>query len=155
MCELPHVSPCSNNAGKARDKIKMSVRKGLSAILVAAMCTACSGGGSAVSSAGASAAPAGTDCTGNCANATTFLTVSDVQQILSQGVAEAMAEGVNATIAVVDRVGNVLAVYRMGDPASRTVMIGTEFDAAGNPLLHTGLEGLKLPQPPGTPLSGL
>lgn len=126
----------------------MGVRRGLCSLLVAAMCAACSGGGGpAVSSAGTSAAPAGTDCSGNCANATTFLTVSDVQQILSQGVAEAMARGVNATIAVVDRVGNVLAVYRMGDPASRTVIIGTEFDAAGNALLHTGLEGIKLPQP--------
>lgn len=133
----------------------MGVRKGFCTLLIAAMCVACSGGsGPAVSSAGTSAAPAGTDCTGNCANATTFLTVSDVQQILSQGVAEAMARGVKATIAVVDRVGNVLAVYRMGMPSQHPVIIGSEFDSSGNALLHSGLEGLKLPQPSG-PLSAV
>ena len=36
-------------------------------------------------------------------------------RVIAQAVAEAQARSVNATIAVVDRVGNVLAVYRMGD----------------------------------------
>ncbi|MEE8302170.1 MAG: heme-binding protein [Candidatus Tectomicrobia bacterium] len=52
-------------------------------------------------------------CTGFCANATTFLTVQDVERIISQTVAEATARGVPATVAVVDRVGNVLGVFRM------------------------------------------
>jgi uncharacterized protein GlcG (DUF336 family) len=132
----------------------MNNRTGLCLLVLVAMCASCSGGGPAVSSAGTGAAPAGTVCTGNCANASTFLSTADVQQIISQGVAEAAARHVNATIAVVDRVGNVLAVFRMGSAASRTVVIGSEFDASGNALLHSGLEGLLLPQAAG-PLSGL
>lgn len=46
------------------------------------------------------------------------LTVADVQRIVSQAVGEAQARGRPATIAVVDRVGNVLAVFQMtGAPA--------------------------------------
>jgi uncharacterized protein GlcG (DUF336 family) len=41
------------------------------------------------------------------------LTQAQVQQVIAQGVAEAQARGVKATIAVVDRVGNVLAVFTM------------------------------------------
>ncbi|HEX3396275.1 MAG TPA: heme-binding protein [Steroidobacteraceae bacterium] len=121
-------------------------------LALAALCASCSGGG--VSAAGSSVPPANIECSGQCANAGTFLTIADVEQIISQGVAEAAARHVNATIAVVDRVGNVLAVYRMGSAASRTVIIGSEFDAAGNALLHSGLEGLRLPQGTG-PLSAL
>jgi uncharacterized protein GlcG (DUF336 family) len=41
------------------------------------------------------------------------LTIADVQKVIAQAVGEARARGAKATIAVVDRVGNVLAVYRM------------------------------------------
>ena len=41
------------------------------------------------------------------------LTVADVQKVIAQAVGEAKARNAKATIAVVDRVGNVLAVYRM------------------------------------------
>ena len=41
------------------------------------------------------------------------LTIADVQKIIAQAVGEAKARNAKATIAVVDRVGNVLAVYRM------------------------------------------
>lgn len=41
------------------------------------------------------------------------LTIADVQRIIAQAAGEAKARGAKATIAVVDRVGNVLAVYRM------------------------------------------
>lgn len=41
------------------------------------------------------------------------LSVADVQQIIAQGVAEAQARGLPGTFAVVDRVGNVLAVFAM------------------------------------------
>jgi uncharacterized protein GlcG (DUF336 family) len=41
------------------------------------------------------------------------LTVADVQKVIAQATGEAKARGAKATIAVVDRVGNVLAVYRM------------------------------------------
>ena len=131
----------------------MRVRKGFCATGFASLLTAafgallaaCGGGGPGISSVGASVSPAGIECTGNCANAGTFLNVADVQTIISQGVAEATARNALATIAVVDRVGNVLAVYRMGAPGVRQVVISSESDAAGNPLIHSGLDGLALP----------
>jgi uncharacterized protein GlcG (DUF336 family) len=113
---------------------------------------ACSGGGSAVSSAGAGAT--GINCTGSCFQTSTSLTVPDVETIIAQAVAEAKARGVNATIAVVDRVGNVLAVYRMGPPTGTNgipavpeVLISSSVDASNNPLLHSGLDGIRLPSP--------
>jgi uncharacterized protein GlcG (DUF336 family) len=124
----------------------MRAGKGFYAVIVATL-AACSGGAPSESSVGTSASPPDTQCTGNCASASTFLSVADVEQIIAQGVAEANARHVEATIAVVDRVGNVLAVYRMGDAAQRSVIIGSEFNAAGQPLLHTGLEGIELPYP--------
>ena len=48
------------------------------------------------------------------------LTVADVQRVIAQAAGEAKARGAKATIAVVDRVGNVLAVYRM--TGARTTM---------------------------------
>ena len=114
---------------------------------VSLVCTVagCGGGSPAVTSTGTN--PTGDNCSGTCASATTFLTQADVQLVLSQAVAEAKARGVNATIAVVDRVGNVLAVYRMGDAANRGVLIATNVDAAGKATLSSGLEGIKLPDP--------
>lgn len=50
------------------------------------------------------------------------LTAADVQQVVAQAVAEAKARGAPAVISVVDRVGNVLAVYQMvGAPTSVTI----------------------------------
>ncbi len=45
------------------------------------------------------------------------LTVAEVQQIIAQAVGESQARSVAATIAVVDRVGNVLAVFQMTNAA--------------------------------------
>jgi uncharacterized protein GlcG (DUF336 family) len=60
-----------------------------------------------------------------------------VERVVAQGVAEADARGAVATIAVVDRVGNVLAVFRMtGAPGTVTVTSGT--GATG------GLEGVSI-----------
>jgi len=64
-------------------------------------------------------------CSGGCAAATpTALTVTEVNRILSQAEQEALARGVLATIAVVDRAGNVLAVYRMGAASNVTLSGG-------------------------------
>jgi uncharacterized protein GlcG (DUF336 family) len=53
------------------------------------------------------------------------LAVTDVQQVIAQAVAEARARGTPAVISVTDRVGNVLAVYRMvGAPATVTIRPG-------------------------------
>ncbi|SFF37216.1 Haem-degrading [Fontimonas thermophila] len=76
----------------------------LSAILAAAMMLCACGGG---------AIPT-TPCTGQCGTDTPqHLTVADVQKVIAQAVAEAQARNAKATIAVVDRVGNVLGVFAM------------------------------------------
>ncbi len=98
------------------------------------------GGGSGRSTLGTDTTPG--DCGGSCATATSNLSVAEVQQVIAQGVAEASALGVSATIAVVDRVGNVLAVFRM---APQTVLIATDVDANGNATVTAGLEGIRLP----------
>jgi len=91
---------------------------------------------------------AGTDttegCTGSCAGPDSGLSIDDVEQILAQGIAEAEAlDEVDATLAVVDRVGNVLAVYRMGDP--ERVTLATDLGDDGEAVISGGLEGLRLP----------
>lgn len=63
------------------------------------------------------------------------LTATDVERLLAQGVAEAAARGRNATFAVTDRVGNVLAVYRMPG-AGTTVDLDSGLGVSG------GLDGL-------------
>ena len=98
------------------------------------------GGGSGRSTVGTDTTPG--DCGGSCATATSNLTVAEVQQVIAQAVAEAQALGVTATIAVVDRVGNVLAVFRM---APQAVLIATDVDANGNATITAGLEGISLP----------
>ena len=103
--------------------------------------TACSGGSNSGSAVGTSPPPSGTTdsgCTGSCATAQSFLAVTDVQTVIAQAAAEASAQGKPAVIAVVDRVGNVLAVYRMtGAPA--TVTITSKRGVVG------GLENLQVP----------
>jgi uncharacterized protein GlcG (DUF336 family) len=72
------------------------------------------------------------------------LTAADVQQVIAQAVAEAKARSKPATIAVVDRVGNVLGVFAMnGAPASFKVTI----DPSGQTTAVGGLEGVVLPSP--------
>jgi len=84
---------------------------------------------------------AGSDCSGSCADTPTFLTTADVQQVIAQAAAEASAHSSPATIAVVDRVGNVLAVYRMeGAPGQVTI---TSTDVVGAPV-SGGLEGVNI-----------
>ena len=64
-------------------------------------------------------------CSGFCADTPTRLSVSDVEGVIARAVAEAQAQGVSATIAVADRLGNVLGVFRMNGAAmSVTVTSG-------------------------------
>ena len=84
---------------------------GVASLAVVLFLTACGGGGSG-SPPGAEA-PGLTPCDGSCATAASFLTTADVERVLAQAIAEAAARGVPATVAVVDRVGNVLGVFRM------------------------------------------
>src|SRR5512139_3302735 len=107
-------------------------------LLVLAGC----GGGSGGSDAGVDIAP---PCSGSCASGGTSLTVADVERVLAQGIAEARARSSSATIAVVDRAGNVLAVYRMGAAAGRRVSIASTRDGTGRAVVQAGLEGIQLP----------
>lgn len=50
------------------------------------------------------------------------LSVADVEQVIAHGVAEAHARGARATIAVVDRVGNVVGVFKMTGAADSFVV---------------------------------
>ena len=105
--------------------------------------TACGGGGSGGSSIGTDPTPV--ECSGSCANATSLLTVDDVGQIIAQAVFEANARNTRATIAVVDRVGNVLGVYRLGMASGRDVLVATKPNGAGGSDIIGGLEGIVLP----------
>lgn len=81
-----------------------------------------------------------TTCGDNC-----FLSPADVETVIAQAVAEAEAQGIGATIAVVDRVGNVLGVFQStGADAFVTVTSTAE---RGSPVVG-GLESLNfIPAP--------
>jgi uncharacterized protein GlcG (DUF336 family) len=85
-----------------------------SAIAIAALLLgSCGGGGGG----GGSVPPPGPPAPGQpnlfAVPAQEFLSAADVQRIIAQGVAEAQARGRPGSFAVVDRVGNVLAVFVM------------------------------------------
>lgn len=117
------------------------IRKIIHTPLVAAiLVTGCSSDGSSQSDKGVSPGPA--NCIGFCANGTTFLSTSDVEAVIAQAVAEAKARGATSyTIAVTDRVGNVLAVFKQGQ---QRVLIASATDANGNATIRSGLEGIAL-----------
>ena len=87
--------------------------------IIAALATialaACGGGGSSTPSSAVTPTPTGTAtaAASYTAPAQEALTVGDVQKVLAQAAAQASADSSPATVAVVDRVGNVLAVMRM------------------------------------------
>ncbi len=88
---------------------------------------------------------ANSNCVGFCANAGTFLRVSQVQRIIAQAVEEARVRGQRATIAVVDRVGNVLAVFQMNGARSLARITSGRFDRRLPPPGAAGLEEIQLP----------
>lgn len=72
-----------------------------------------------------SSSPTSPPCAPNCLSPANFLSDTDVQRMIAQAVGEAQARGAVATIAVVDRVGNVLAVFQMtGAAATADVLSG-------------------------------
>lgn len=114
-------------------------RTAISVLTWGALLAGCSGSGNSGDPVG-TAPPTGTPdsgCTGQCATASSFLSADDVRQVIAQAVNEAQGLNQPATIAVVDRVGNVLAVYRMTG-ARTTVTISSERGVTG------GLEGLAI-----------
>lgn len=109
----------------------MNRARRLAVMVLLALAAAC-GGGTGSSGGGSS----GGGCTGGCAAAVpTSLTVAEVQQMLAQAVQEAQARAAPATIAIVDRAGNVLAVFRMTGA-------GTTFNISGERGVSGGLEAV-------------
>lgn len=104
------------------------VRFAIIAILAISM-IGCGGGGTSEN---------GVDggCDGSCSPS--VITAEEVLLITQRGVSAASARGMNATIAVTDRVGNVLAVYQMPGALSTTRIDG-QIGAVG------GLEGAAVP----------
>ncbi|MGH8566442.1 MAG: heme-binding protein [Gammaproteobacteria bacterium] len=99
---------------------------------------------------------ANSNCVGSCANAGTFLRTSQVQRVIAQAVAEAQARNRRATIAVVDRVGNVLAVFQMNGARPFARITSGRFNKRLPPPGAAGLEEIQLPipgAPPGVPSS--
>lgn len=70
-----------------------------------------------------------------------MLSAAEIEQILEQAVARAQRLGVNATIALVDREGNILAVLRTTDPAFSPALTTSTISAGGS----GGLEGVVVP----------
>ncbi len=96
------------------------------------------GGGSSLPPVGVDPATPPVGCSGFCADTPTNLTVNEVEGVIARAVAEAQTRGASATIAVVDRVGNVLAVFRMTGAAD-TITIRSP-----GPAVSGGLEGVNI-----------
>ena len=93
---------------------------------------------------GARGSNANTQCDGSCASATSFLSSNDVELIVRQAVAQARALNVPATIAVADRSGNILTVFRMANVLAngdRKLTLISNQDT----VISGGLERLELP----------
>ena len=76
------------------------------------------------------------DCDGECARQS--LSTAEVTSILENSIRSANQLSVNATLAIVDRVGNVLALYQMTGAQTNTTING-QISASG------GLEGQSVP----------
>lgn len=107
----------------------MTLPKAILLVALTWLLTACGGGG------GGSGGDDG--CAGSCVATDSFLSVADVEQVIAQAAQEATAEGRPATIAVVDRVGNVLGVFRMTDAATSVTI-----SSGRTPSVSGGLEGI-------------
>ncbi len=108
------------------------------AVLLASLLLAACSGGSRETATGVDPATPSLGCTGSCADTPANLTVADVEAAIAQAVGEAQARGVAATIAVVDRVGNVLGVFRMNGAATSITV------ASPGPAVSGGLEGVNI-----------
>ncbi len=100
-------------------------------LLCASLLAGCGGNG------GSGAAGCAGGCTGSGPVNSDSLAIADVQRIVSQAVGEAQARNAQATIAVVDRVGNVLVVFRMSGAA-------TTFRISSGRGVNGGLENIDI-----------
>lgn len=111
----------------------MALRHFIGAAIVSASLAACSTGGGGDQSG----------CSGHCSTDTPqFLSIADVNRVISQAVEEAKARSAAGTIAVTDRVGNVLAVYEMNGADDTATVTSEPLDSNTGARSNQGLEGL-------------
>lgn len=115
-----------------------------STAILALLTASCGGGGAGNGGGGGSTPPPPPPPSGSThlydPPAAVALSQSDVQQVIAQGVAEARARSLPATIAVVDRVGNVLAVFAMNGSNQR-LSIPRAPDGSANDLQGVDVQG--------------
>jgi uncharacterized protein GlcG (DUF336 family) len=118
--------------------------KRLSLLLSASLLWSCGGSGSSGTSAPVAVAPPVQSVASRlyADPATENLSISDVQTIIAQAVAEASARNQLATISVTDRVGNVLAVFQMNGAGATTRIRDKD---ASNTAANIGLQGTDVP----------
>lgn len=117
------------------------MRRAGTALAALALLSACGGGGGSSSGGGGSSGGSGGGSSGGgggalyAVPAQESLSVADVQTVIAHAAAQASADSRPAVIAVVDRVGNVLAVFRMtGAPATARISAapnGANIDVQG------------------------
>lgn len=73
------------------------------------------------------------------------LTTAEVQQVLAQSIGEAQARSLPSTIAVTDRVGNVLAVFAMTGAPATTALSTKQIGGFAAPGQEVGLQGAVVP----------
>lgn len=117
-----------NGAIKAK-RIAMGMAVCLAAPLILVSCGGGGGGGSS-SEVNFNIEPLGTQS----------LSVTEVNDIVARAVQASISRGVQSTIAVTDRVGNVLAVYQMNNAAANATITSGLAGADGN-----GLDGTPVP----------
>lgn len=101
-------------------RLRLALRQSTAAALSLSLALAGCGGGDSGSGSTFTPTPTPTASARFFADpAQEALTASEVQQIIAQAVGEAQARGKPAIISVVDRVGNVLAVFRMNGAPTR------------------------------------
>lgn len=93
----------------------MRIRSSIALVSAAALVISGCGGGGSSTTPVVTPPPPPTPATVYQVPAQEALTVGDVQQVVAQAVAEAQARNRPATIAVVDRVGNLLALFVMNN----------------------------------------
>ena len=132
--------------------MRSSIRNCVAAISALAL-VACGGGGG---SSGPSPVTGGTPAPTPTPTPTTAgrvfadpaaeaLSVAEVQRVMAQAVGEAQARGLSATIAVVDRVGNVLGVFRMNGSPALTQLSRQQIGGISNAGQLEGLQGAMVP----------
>ncbi len=73
------------------------------------------------------------------------LSTADVQRVLAQAIGEARTRGLPSTIAVTDRVGNVLAVFAMTGAPATTTLSRKQIGGTAAPGQGIGLQGAEVP----------